>query len=140
MPQTRAERLLQHPDTVRLTILHEEHPWFLGNVTFRLASAKGIDIPRILEDLDGLGDDAGMEAFAPMLGKVGQLVYAGMLPFDEDLVEEDVTDLISFGDLGRLLPQIMAPLQGLAEEEAEGKSAAAERKTQSAADRRKRPR
>lgn len=140
MPTPRAERLRQHPDTVLLTILGEEHPWFLGNVTFRLATAKGIDIPKILEDLDGLGDDAGMEAFAPMLGKVGQLVYAGMLPFDEDLVEEEVTDLISFGDLGRLLPQIMEPLKGLAEDEATGKAEAAGRKAQSAADRKKRPR
>lgn len=128
----RAERLLRHPDTVEIEICGETRPWFLGNVTTRLAKEHGIDVVALLAELDE-GDDN----LSSVIDTAGKLIFAGCLPFAEDLAPEDVTDLLSVADLPRLLPVLLEPLQAFAEAESEGKATAAAQKAQSAADRKK---
>lgn len=133
--QERAERLLQHPDTVTVTVAGEDRPWFLGKVTFDLARQRGIEVGDLLSSVDAAGDDA--DQLAPMIDKVGRLVFVGLLPFEEGLEEADVTDLISVGELPGLVKAIMDPLQDIAEDEAGKARAEAAKKAQGKADRRK---
>ena len=136
--EERAERLLKHPDTATVEIAGEDRPWFLGKVTFDLAAAKGIELGKVLSQFEAIGDDAGLDAVSGLIGSFGDLLYFGMLPFDEDLEPADVTDLLSIGDLHRLMPVLMASLQDHAEAEQGKAEATAKRQAQSVADKRKR--
>ena len=130
--QTRADKLRAHPDTVQIEIAGESRPWFLGKLTFDLARARGVELGDVLAAFDG-ADTAGLGRLDGLLGAFGQLLFFGFAPFDEQLEPEDVTDLLSAGDLTRIMPQLMDALGGAAEDAA-GKAAAA---AQGAADRRK---
>ena len=135
--QERAERLRNHPDTVTVTIAGEDRPWFLGKVSFDLAAAKGIELGDVLSQFEGIEEDSGLGALSGMLDSFGQLLYFGMLPFEESLEPGDVSDLLSIGDLPRLLPVIMAPLSDHAQSEAEVQQGKAQAAAQSQADKRK---
>lgn len=136
--QERAERLKNHPDTVTVEIAGEERPWFLGKVTFDLAKARGLDLSEVLGRFETVGEDAGLAQLAPMIEHFGRLLYFGMLPFQEDLEESDITDFLSVADLPRLLPVLMDPLSDFADDEQGKAEAEAARKAQSARDRKKR--
>ena len=133
----RAARLANHPDTVTVAIAGEERPWFLGKVTFDLAKAKNIELGDILGQFEDVDEDAALGSVSGMLDNFGQLLYFGMLPFQEDLELEEVTDFLSLGDVPRLLPVIMAPLSEHAEVERGKAQAEASKRAQSQRDRKK---
>lgn len=113
-PDERRAKLLTHPDTIEIEIGGETLPWILGKVTFRLAKDKGFTLGGIIQQMQTANGDLDV-----MMDAFGKLVYAGALPFDETLVEDDLTDLVSIGDMKRLAPVLTGALQDVADEAAD---------------------
>ncbi|HYG66101.1 MAG TPA: hypothetical protein VD838_00530 [Anaeromyxobacteraceae bacterium] len=116
-----AERLRSHPDTVEVEVCGVRRPWNLGRLALRMAKERGYDADAIISGLSAgtIGDT--LERFALLL-------YAGFLPFEPSLEFDEVADLLSTGDVRRLMPTLtarLAPQVSEAEEVAKGKAAAA---------------
>lgn len=95
-----------HPDTIQIDIAGQTFDWFLGKRSFDLAKERGTEMDEIF-DAAAKGLDGSLETFQRM-------VWVGMLPFYPDLEAEDIP--VSVGDMPRLQPKIIAPLNELADE------------------------
>ena len=104
--EERLTRLKEHQDTLQVEYAGEERYWLLGRYALHLVKQAGEDPDEILGSVGGDGMTEDMDMFAKIL-------WAGFLPFDEDLEYEEVQMLLSMGDMARLSPKIMGPFLDL---------------------------
>jgi hypothetical protein len=90
----------QHEDTLEVELAGHRFNWYIGRVTFDLVDAHEDDVSlsAILQGAEALDEATPKE----QIDQVGRLIWAGLLPFEEDLSYEVVARAISLQDLPRL--------------------------------------
>lgn len=116
------EALRNHPDTIEIEFAGKERPYFIGNRTFALLRERGFD-PNKVFPFDLTEEEIEEEGITGQSDRAAQLVWAGLLPFDEDLELEDVEALMSAREMTALYREIIQRTFGAAldlADEAEG--------------------
>jgi hypothetical protein len=104
----------EHPDTLEIELAGETLPFFLGRRTFDLVDdhPDEVDFVSILE---GGMAAAGSENPKDRMDQIGRIIWAGMLPFEEDLDYDLIKRWLSIGDLPRLANVIQGEFKKLVE-------------------------
>ena len=118
--EKRLERLKAHEDTQEIDYAGKTRHWMLGRYALKLAKERGVPVGELISDID---PEESEDDITESFDQFAKLLWVGFLPFPDDRMDlEDVELLLSFGDLGRLAPKVMGPLQELQENvEAAGK-------------------
>lgn len=107
----------EHPAKIEIELAGETFPWFIGRRTFDLVNDHNdeVDFEEILGDaMDGRISE--MDSAEERFNAIGRLVWAGFLPFEEDLEFEDVTNVLTFHDIATVFKPIRAHFQKLQDE------------------------
>lgn len=91
-------------DSVKITIGGKTFDFMMTPYGIMIAEEHGIDILQLFDQIGSqLKDDASP---TKQLSLISKIIWAGILPFNEDMTLKDVQMLMTFNDFGTVAPII----------------------------------
>lgn len=98
--------LQNHPDTIKVTIGGKEFDFYFGGASYSYAEGEDIDLVDIMENEDKSGMKKDLEELA-------QILYIGVLPFDDSIKFEEIVLRLSMNEYQRISREVLPRVFGV---------------------------
>lgn len=107
MKASQRQHLLQsHPDTETIIIGGQERLWFVGRISFKIAEKQhGVKMEDVFRKAEEGADN---------MDQLTQLLWIGLLPFDEKVTLAWVETMLSFTEMLAITPLLTRYFEGFA--------------------------